>query len=318
MGIVITDIVSEYGSYYLNHGQNKNDLAAKFFRPSETAKYFAKQPTSDTVARNGAASIDRVLQGFQKAFTPIGNLTFKPNPVNLYQLKVDKQEYPDEIVDSWLGFLEGEGIDRAAWPFVRWMMEEHIIPQLHEDFELNEAYKGVYAAPTPGTAGAAGTAMNGIKKQIADYITAGRSVAIAMGAVPTDEIDFCTYVETFVASLPMELRKRIDGLFMNEDLHLRYKEGKRKKYNLQYAQTTDLETVFHYPNARVIGLASHNGSNKIWTTTPKNRKRWIKKENAITAPAVKEFSARAISIYTDWWEVLGFVYPEIVYATDQA
>src|SRR5207237_4740652 len=141
-------------------------IQKKFYQPSETAAHFSVLPTKDTIYRVSFASLSRVLQSFQKAFTPIGTTTFKPNTIDLYNLKVDAQEYPDDIVDTWLGFLEGDGIDRAAWPFVRWFIEEHLIPKKDEDYELNEAYLGVYAAPTPGTAGAAGTSMKGIKKQI--------------------------------------------------------------------------------------------------------------------------------------------------------
>jgi hypothetical protein len=318
MSIVISDVITEYGSYYLDHGQNATDLFKKLYRPSVTASYFKARPTKETVYRVGSADLDRVLQPFQKQFTPIGTLSFKPNPINLYQLKIDKQEYPDDIADSWLGFLEGEGIDRQAWPFVRWMLEEHIIPKAIEDHELNEAWAGVFAAPTPGTAGAAGTAMNGIKKQIADYVTAGRSTTIVMGAVPVDDEDFCTYVETYVKSHPKEIRKKLDFVFMSEDLFLRYKEGKRQKYNLQYQQTSDLETVFHFPHVKVAQLPSMGTSNKLWSTLPQNRIRPIKKAAAQNAPIIKEFSPRAVSIFTDWWEVLGFPYPEFVFQTDQA
>lgn len=319
MSIVISDVITQYGAYYLDHGQSVQDLFKKLYRPSVTAAYFQARPTKDTVYRVGSSDLDRVLQPFQKAFTPIGTLTFLANPIDLFNLKIDKQEYPDDIVDSWLAFLEGDGIDRAQWPFVRWMLEVHIFTKAQEDYELNEAYAGVYAAPTPGTAGAAGTAMNGIKKVLTDY--GARVNTITMGAIPVADIDFCTYVEDYVKAHGKEYRKRIDYVFMNEDLQFRYKEGKRQKYNLQYAQVGDLETVFHFPNAKVAGLPSMAGSNKLWSTLPTNRVRPIRKQPASTGSAqtmVKEFSARAISIYTDWWEVLGFLHPESVYKSDQA
>ena len=73
-------------------------------------------------------------------------------------------------IDLFVAFLTGDDIDVKQWPFVRWFIEEYIIPQIHQDYELNEVYKGVYAAPTPGTAGAVSTSMNGIGKTIADAI----------------------------------------------------------------------------------------------------------------------------------------------------
>jgi hypothetical protein len=51
------------------------------------------------------ASLDRVVQPFQKAFTPIGTFKFKPNEFSLYKLKIDMQEYPDDLEATYLGFL---------------------------------------------------------------------------------------------------------------------------------------------------------------------------------------------------------------------
>lgn len=313
--INIVDVVAEYGSYYLNHGQNQADLLKKLYRPSATAAFFRKISVKDTIKRFGSAYLDRVLQPFQKQFTPTGTLMLKPNKVELFPLKIDKEEYPDDIVDSWVGFLEGDGVDRKQWPFVRWMIEEHIIPKYLEDYELNECYAGIYVAPTPGTAGAAGTAMNGIKKQLIDYGT--RVNTIAMGVAPTVDTDFCTYVENFVANQGKEYRKRVDAVFMNEDQHLLYKEGKRKKYNLNYQQAEDLESIYHFPQCKAVGLPSMAGSNLLWSTLSDNRIRLIKKQPP-GSPIVESHSPRSVQIFTDWWEVLGFMHPESVYKSDQA
>lgn len=316
MSIVISDVITQYGAYYIDAGQSVADLYKKLYRPSVTASFFQSRPTKNTQYRVGSSDLDRVLQPFQKAFTPIGTLTFKANPIDLFNFKIDKNEYPDEIVDSWAAFLEGDGIDRTQWPFVRWMLEVHIFDKAAEDYELNEAYAGLYAAPTPGTPGAAGTSMNGIKKQLTDY--GARVNTITMGAAPTVAIDFCGYVEDFVAAQAKEYRKRIDYVFMSEDHELLYKEGKRQKYNATYAQTADAVSIFHFPNAKVQGLPSMGASNNMWSTLAWNRIRPLKKAANAGNAMVKEFSARAVSIYTDWWEVLGFQHPESVYKSDQA
>lgn len=315
MAITITDIVTEYGAYYLNHGQNTSNLSKVLHRPSVTAGYFATMPTTETVMRFGAAEMDRALQPFQKAFTPIGTLTFTPNPIDLFNLKIDKQEYPDDIVKSWVGFLEGEGIDRAQWPFVRWMLEEHIIPQAIEDFELNEVYAGNYAAPTPGTAGAAGTAMDGIGTILSDNSALVNTVTT--GAPPTDPADFCSYVEDFIAAFSnKEYRKRVDYIFMSEDNELLYRQGKDAKYNTNYAQETSGATIKYFPNASVVGLPSMGTSNTLWSTLKANRIRPLKKAEMGT-PMVKEFSARLVSIYTDWWTVCSFRHMQSVFVNDQ-
>lgn len=315
MAIVLTDVINEYQGYYLDHGQNMTNLTKKLLRPSVTASHFALRPTNQTTYRMADAAIERVLQPFQKQFTPTGTLTFKPWATDLANLKIDKQEYPDEIVDSWLGFLEGEGIVREEWPFVRWMLEEHVIPQAQEDFELNESFAGVYAAPTPGTPGAAGTAMDGIAAQFTRM--AGRKNVISMGAMPAADEDVVEYIEDFFAQIDKEERRLIDKLFVNEDVHLKYRRGKRAKYNKNYAQEAELDRLIDFPQAMVTGLPSMGTSDMIWATRAINRVRPLKKSDTVK-PVVKEFSARQISIYSDWWTVLTFNRPESVFVNDQS
>lgn len=314
MAIAASDVVTEYGSYYLDHGQSAQDLYAKLLRPSVTASHFRTVPTTETVKRYGTAELNRILQPFQKAFTPIGTTTFKPTKIELYELKIDMQEFPDDIADSWLSFLEGPGIKRADWPLVRWLMEVKIPERRDEDYELNEAYAGVFAAPTPGTAGGAGTAMDGIK-QVMTALGA-RINTITMGAIPSADIDFCTYVEDYVKNHPIEYRRRIDNVYMNETLHLRYREGKRQKYNASYAQAADLDTLYHFPNVKVVGLPSHGASNKLWSTLPSNRLRLVKRNPK--SLEVQEGTPRQVNIYGDWWEALNFQHPESVFKSDLA
>lgn len=319
--INVADVVAEYGAYYLDGGQSIADLTKLLYRPSVTASYFASVPTQKTRWQIAQAELDRVLQPFQKAFTSIGTLTFTPLVIDLFRLKIDKDEYPDDVAESWLAFLEGEGVDRTQWPFIRWFIEQHILPKAAEDFELNEVYAGVYAAPTAGTAGPAGTAMDGIKKIQDDQVTAGRITPYVMGD-PDDTLNiaddeaFCTAVESFIGSIPIEYRRRLDNLFMSENYELRYRRGKRKKYNTQYLQEPNLDTLADFPNVIVKGLPSHNGSKRMWTSLPNVRKRPIKKENLKNNLKI-EGAKREVSMFTDWYEGVGFTIPEGVFITDQ-
>lgn len=313
MAINVADVISEYGDYYLNHGQNQSSLIQRLHRPSVTAAEFRTIPTKDTVVRFGSSEMSRILQPFQKAFTPIGDVTFKPNPINLFNLKVDYEEMPDDLVNSWLGFLEGDGVVRSEWPFVRWIMEVHISARVAEDFELNEAWAGNFTAPTPGTAGAAGTAMDGIKQIMAD--NSAKINTISMGAVPTADEDVVTYVEDFVAQISKEYRKRITKLYMNEDLHLQYRRGKRNKYNQNYAQEADLDRVIDFPQMSVMGLPSMGTDTTMWCTLEANKVRPLKKVE-FGNMQVREFAARKVSIYTDYWTVLSFARMEDVFRTD--
>lgn len=313
MAITVTDVVQEYGSYYINEGQNMARLTQRLLRPSITASYFALRPTMDTRYRVADAEVSRVLQPFQKAFTPLGDTAFKPHTIDLFKLKVDVEENPHDITDSWLGFLEGQQLDPKEWPFVRFWLEELVANRMAEDFELNEAYEGVFQAPTPNTPGAAGTAMDGIAQVFSDL--SGRINSITMGAVPEGAEDFVSYVEDFVAGIEKEHRRRIDHVFLNEDLHLKYRQGKRTKYNQNYAQETDLDRVIDFPQCTVVGLPSMGDSKKLWATLPQNRVRLLKKADL---PMKVEGMKRLVNAYTDYSIALNFLRPESVFVSDQA
>lgn len=322
MAIDVADVIAQYGAYYKPGSDNEKNLRNTLYKPSETAAFFAPRPTVDTIYRGNLASLDRIVQPFQKDFTPIGTFAFAPNEFSLYQLKIDLQEQPDKLEATYLGFLaDMPEADRSKWPFVRWAIENHIKPKRDEDLETNEYFGGVYAAPVANVAGAAGTAMNGVRKVIRGYNTAGRTNlgngAIATGALAADPVDFCTQVEEFVRAMDKRLRSRIDYIFMDTELELRYRDGKDKKYNMTYAKDADLLTINKFPSIKVQGLESHSGSELMWSSIPANRIAPIKKPTMKETMAVQQFAPRVVSFYGDWWEALNFEVPEFIVHNDR-
>lgn len=313
MGVTIADIITEHGAYYKDGGQNQSRLYTKLYEGSETAQEFTTIPTNNTREDFGNGTMTRVLQPFQKAFTALGTTTITPVAIDLFKMKIDNQVYPDDIEKSWLGFLSSNGLSRKDWPLVRYLLEAYIIPQKDEDLELNEIYDGEYAAPTPGTAGAAGTAMNGIKKIIDDHVGSGLANVVTLGTVPTASDEFVEYIEDFVAGIPNIYRSKLKKLYLSKDNELKYKKGKRMLYNASYAQE-DLMTVANFPNIVVKGLTSHGTSNKVWTTVPQNMIRFVKKDpNAMKVEEAK----REVAIMGDWHEGVGFPYPGHLFTNDQ-
>jgi len=321
MSINVTDVVTQFGAFYKPGSDNQKNLRNMVYKAVETAQYFQNRPTDDTIWRGTKASLDRVVQPFQKAFTPISTLTFKPNQFDLFKLKVDVEEAHDDIESTYLGFLADlQEVDRAKWPFVRYWLEQHIMPKKDEDLETAEYFKGVYATPTSGVAGAEGTAMNGLRKVIRGYNTAGRTNlgngAILTGAPAASDKDFCTQIEEMAEAIPSLFRSRIDHLFMSKELELKYKRGKRTKYNINYLQTPELYTIEDFPNISVKGMESHSSSNLIWASIPANRIRPQKKASLANTMKV-ESAKRVVSAFTDWWEALNFEVPEFVFHNDQ-
>lgn len=314
--IVITDILTEWGAFYRAGGQGVKDLLTKLRQRSVTAQYFPTRVTENTIMEKAVADFARVLQRFQKGWTPIGTTTFTPTKIPLYKLKIDLQETPDDLEESWLGFLADNNLDRRQWPFIRWYLENALI-KADEDLELNEIYKGVVGTITPGTATAAGASLQGIKAQLNAHHAAGNLGTVTMGAVPTtDAEDFVDYVEDFINNIPRLLRRELDFLFVNEDLHDLFRDGMRAKYNTNYEQVADSRiTKLRNDNINLVGLPSMDGSTRIWTTPKFNRQGGFKKPKNERIFEVEKVD-RTVKAYTDYHKGYGFWIPQYVYSND--
>jgi hypothetical protein len=311
--MTITDILSEYGSKYVSSGQGVQDIQAMLRTPSVTESYFPLVVTNNTQLERAISSFSRVLQPFHKNFTATGAATFKPSTIALKRIKIDVQETPDDLVQSWLGFLSSNNLSRTEWLFTRWWMSE-IIKQASNDWEINEVFAGEYDAPDGNTAGAAGTAIDGIREKIRAAVTATTATSIATGAASTDPLTFVEQVEAFYKTIPALVRRELDAIFMSEDLALRYKEGMRLKYNSYYAQASNATIID--TRVEVVGLPSMVGSGMIFTSPKWNRVtgvKWSENQSMLKMENVD----RTIKAYTDFHKGVGFWIPQYIYVNDQ-
>jgi hypothetical protein len=318
MPINIADVITEFGAYYKNNGQNMNSLLRLMYAQTDTTKYMTPVMVDGTRWEAAKFTIGQVLQPFQKAVTPAGSATFKPLKWDLYHFKMDIKESPDDVEASWLGFLGAEGVKRTEWPLVRFMIEQ-VLAKAARDYELAEIYKGVYAAPTVGTAGAAGTAMNGIGKIIADAITATTITPITLGAISTNAVTFVEQVETFTrsivginedyANVPMNIH-------LNPTLGLRYKQGYREKYGNQ-SDFTGTEAKVIDTNFTVAPLSSMTGRSRIFAT-PKENFVDLRFRNARQGQIEVQPKDREVQILGDHWRGVGFKLLEAVFCNELA
>jgi len=325
--INVDDIKTEFGAYYRDGGQNLTRVLKKPYIALQTEALFGLIPTDDTSYQMATTELSRVLQPFQVGWTPLGD--FKASPIVMTQtpFKVDLEEYPDKLEASWLGFLADKNLDRAAWPFVRYLVEEHLYSRMDEDYELDEIYFGKFVAPTAGTAGAARTGMDGIRIQLNRAAAAGKITPIALGAIPTDPLDFCNYVEAFAEQFTLRYRGRAMEVCMNTTLARRYAKGRHQKYKGDIADPVGRQILDGAGNAlvtapieftkhRVVGLDSMGDSAKIWATHADNRKRLAKK-TPNTRQVRIESAKRQVAIMTDFYKGLGFPVLEAVFMNDQ-
>lgn len=310
----VSAIVTEFGAYYIKGGQNETRLVKKLYEKSLTEQAFTTIVTDETKWRGSEAVISRLLQPFQKAWTPVGAVSFTPIDIDAFKLKMDFEDYPDDLEATWLGFLADEKLDRKEWPFVRWLVEQHIIPKMQEDYELNEIFAGVYAAPTAGTAGGAGTAMNGIKFIRNAHIDAGRIEPILTGALETDPLDFVDQMEAFADSINTKYWNAPMDLNLAQQLERRFVRGMERKYgrNLDYKGAG---SKIEGTNITLVGRPSMNGSDIIWATQKSNAVRLVKKSQNMNQVRIENVD-RKVKLYTDFWTGIGFLIPEIVFTND--
>ncbi|RYC69764.1 hypothetical protein [Spirosoma sordidisoli] len=313
-----TDIVTEYGAYYRKQGQNAQRLFQVARRTVESESIFTPIITDETIWQAAKVVFGRLVQAYQKGFTPINPLDFKPVEIRMFHQKVDTKETPHDLEASWLGFLAGDGVKPAEWPFVRWWIETQVIPQIQEDIEVFEIGKGVRVEPTAGTAGAVGASMNGFLTIIANHITAGRTTPIAMGALPTGanaDKELVDYFEDFSDLINKKYWKKPMQLNVNEELERQYQRGLLEKYGKNYVMNEQNLTV-KFSNLTLKGLPSMEGSDRIFCSPKDNCVSLNKKTQNQAVFDIQSFD-REVKLLSDWWKGVGFILPELVFCNDQ-
>lgn len=311
----IADIITEFGNYYEKRPENMNHLVKQLNQPSVTESLLTPLVTDDTHYRCAETQFTRVVQAFQQAWTPLNPLNVVPVEIQMFKQKVDLDESPHQLEATWLGFLTGPEIDVKEWPFIRWYMEVHLLPQIDEDIELNEIYKGVRVEPGVGVAGASGAAMDGLRKIINAHVTAGSCTPIVMGAIPLTNLETYEYFELFADKIGKKYWNIPMQLGVDQAVARRAIRGKREKYGKDIMKV-DALTVIEDTNISIMGLPSMGGAEKIWCT-PKWNSVYLRKKTQNMKQFKVESVKRVLSLYSDWWIGVGFHIPGIVFTNDR-
>ncbi len=313
--ITPTQVIADFGSYYLDAGQNQNDLLMRPYIPFGTLEAFTMIPTEDTVLRMSDVQVGEILQGYQDEYTPKGSVIFKPVTVDMFEMKIDQAFNPTKLVKTWLGFLTSNNTDRTTWPFVRWFIEMYVLKQSDEDLELKAIYTGEYLAPTSGTAGAANKVLNGVKYLINKGVDDSLITPIPTGTLLTDPVDFVDQIEDWVAQVPERYQQETMDLNFSVALRNRWRRGVRKKYNANYVQLTDLDKVTDFENITIKARKSQIGSNKIWMTPKPNAICAVKGYSNKDAFELEKVD-RKVKLYTDWFMGINFLLGDLVFTND--
>jgi len=320
--MTVAELVASFGAYYLNGGQGMQSLYQVLKVPFETESMFTPIYTDDTIWRAARASFNKVLQPFQRAFTPKQTGAFTPLEIRMFHVKGEVIEFPDDLEATWLGFLASSGLKRADWPIIRWMLENQFYPQLKQDLELDAIGRGKYVLPTPGVASDPIKSMDGIQTIINAQSADGRITPITMGEIPADDKGVVDYVEDFGDQIDKKYWSLPMDIGLSQSLARRYARGYREKYSKDVDFNAANGVRVQLTNLTLKPLASMNlqndntACNRIFCT-PKNNMVLLKKKTVNTNLVEIQSVDRDVKVMTDFWLGAGFILPETVFTNDQ-
>ncbi len=313
--LTITQIVSEFGQYYVKEGQNRSRLIRSLQQMPETLEKYARHiRTTETVYRMANYRHGSVLQPFTTTFNPVSEIEFIPNEIKLQKIKVNARFTPDEIEDSWLGFMSGNTTrNKKDWPIVRFLMEEYLAKQIGVDREELMVYKGVRndAGTTPSAC------MDGIRKQLIDGVNKSEyPINVIHGIGALDEDSIFDQIEKFDETLPSLYRTQPVIIFVSPKWFRAFMKDRRAQTFYQLRNENDLDTAIDFTGGRhrLVALPSMEGTNDLWATVPDNLL-WLTIRDMSTASADMQAIHYDVDVMLDWWEGIGFSCNQMVWTT---
>jgi hypothetical protein len=327
----IQELKDAFGAYFRNEGQGLKDFHSSFFQPIVTERYFGSRPTLNTQERKVKTGIGQVLRKWQKAITAEESLEMLPRSIDLQKLSYEVRDTPDEIEDSYAGFMSSpDSNDKRTWTIVQYIINELMLNKGRQEMELNEIYKGVASPIVPGTANPPGENFDGLEFLMNNLITDGK-ISPVQGPTTWDENPKNMVAElkewvSLVKASDNEARlllesNQIDYVFMSPHLVERLAEGVFEKYSINYnaanidIMKTPLEVRLPFSNLTAVGLPSMAGRERVFMSPKNNRAAFIKRPISEGAPHIQE-QGREVVIFSDYWKGIGFWHPEYVYTTD--
>lgn len=272
------------------------------------------------------AEADEVLQPYQGAFTPKGEITHNEISIRVRRVKMDLQFTEVQLEkwwNSWMVSRFDAEKDPMQWTFPRYIVEKEIMPKFQDDLNTI-SWTGQYAAPTPGTAGDAVDSVDGFKKIIADSIT---SLAIpAANVITTTALSASNArdkIELFLDSIPPHITAKGGRILMSPTLRRYY----FRDYRAEFTQSPGPFPTNNAPrelmvddyNVSLQAVATMEGSGRI-IFLPNGRENmvWVSRAGAPVYPQmIFKTKSRVLEMYATIYRGYGFEYPQEVYVNEQ-
>lgn len=302
-------IVEEYGKIYQQRRQGLDRIKRALLQKAETLERFATHKRiTDDIYEMANDEFQPVLQPFRVPFEPKGGVKFHPNKIELQHIKVDVHFSPDQIIDSWLGFLEGEGVKREQWPITRFMIEVYLKQQIDYDREINAVYYGERddAGTSPSSC------MDGIRKKLIDGAASSYPINVLSGIGALEESSVLDQVEAFSKSFKPIYQNAPIIICVSQEFKRAFLENKRSAGFYWLNGPQDINSNVDFTKHVVMGLPSMAGSKDMFAYVQGNLL-WITRKDKFAFDVQKEY--RYVNILGDWREGIGFGVNKMVWAT---
>ena len=305
-------IVEEYGRIYQQRGQGMDRIKRALIQYAVTLeKYATHKRLTDDIYEMANDEFQPVLQPFRVPFEPKGGVKFHPNKIVLQHIKVDLQFSPDDVIDKWLGFLEGEGVKREQWPITKYMIEVYLKQQIDYDREVNAVYYGERddAGTTPSAC------MDGIRKHLIDGAKSPYPVNV-IEKVGKLKPDTCfDQVEFFSKKIKGIYRKVPMIICVSQDYERCFLENKRANGFYWLHGPEDLTPSVDFTKQVVMGLPSMGEECGDMFAFVRGNLLWCTRKDKFAFDVQK--IDRYVKVLGDWREGIGFGVNKMVWTTEE-
>lgn len=270
------------------------------------------------------AEATELLQPYQGTFTPKGSVTHNETKIRVRPVKIDLEITEVQLekwYNSWMISRMEAGKSPLEWTYPRYILERELLPKFNDDLN-NAGWNGIYAAPTPGTAGDAVDSVNGFKKVIADLVTDSAVNVYSTSTITSSNIR--EKVEEFLDSIPDHITKK-GGRILMAPKHRRW-------YFRDYrSEFTQINTTFPGNDGgskeimvddymvTLESVATMTGSDR-WIFLPNGRDNmvWVSRLGYPVYPNFEfDTAPRTLQLYGTIYRGFGFEYPKEVWVNDQ-
>lgn len=276
---------------------------------------------SDNVWSAPNVTAGEVIQPYQPGFTPKSTVTFDAQDLKLQKIKIDLTYDADDLekwFESWKIEWHSIGLPESEWSFPRYIYDTVLMPKILEEMNTN-AFKGLYTAPTTGTAGLSINSVTGLIERFKAGVTAGDITEIVTGAITS--ANAVSKFETFCDTLP-ELYRDLPGTIYTDFTTKKFYD---RDYRAQFGTGNGVggnannDSRLDGTDKRVVGLHGLTGTNGlIFVPNTKTNIVWGTRIGMPAMPSIrwKDNDIRVLKGTTEFYRFYGYEYPLEVFIND--